>query len=262
MAEIEVPRRPMQADGVTRYAVRVRIADRFGNAVPDARPEVLADEGSVALPAHPEGGAYVATYLAPLSRERTFSTIAVRAGAAQARARLDLLPGIHPLALSPRLGLLTNFSGLTSPVAAFETSLRTNRWGPELAFSADLSYALQNAGGSSAQGVVARAHTDWIVASVGVAFRRELARSARAWVGGGPQLTTILTRTQSGGLPPETGTAVVPGAYLAVGAEKRFGSFLPFAELRASVSADPALPNLRGALRAFAFTLGYRFELL
>jgi hypothetical protein len=262
MAEIEVPRRPMQADGVTRYAVRVRIADRFGNAVPDARPEVLADEGSVALPAHPEGGAYVATYLAPLSRERTFSTIAVRAGAAQARARLDLLPGIHPLALSPRLGLLTNFSGLTSPVAAFETSLRTNRWGPELAFSADLSYALQNAGGSSAQGVVARAHTDWIVASVGVAVRRELAPSARAWVGGGPQLTTILTRTQFGGQPAETGTAVVPGAYLAVGAEKRFGSFLPFAELRASVSADPALPNLRGALRAFAFTLGYRFELL
>jgi len=262
VAEIELPRRALHADGVTRYPVLVRIADRFGNPVEDARPEVLADEGSVSLPARPEGGAYVATYLAPLSRERTFSTIAVRAGAAQARARLDLLARIRPLALSPRLGLLTNFSGLTSPVAAFETSLRTNRWGPELAFSADLSYALQNAGGSSAQGVVARAHTDWIVASLGVAYRLPLAPSTSAWVGGGPQLTTILTRTQFGGLPAETGAAVVPGAYFAVGAEKRFGSFLPFAELRASVSADPALPNLRGALRAFAFTLGNRFELL
>jgi len=262
VAEIELPRRALQADGARQYPLRVRIADRFGNPVPDARPEVLADEGGVTLPARPEGGAYLATYQAPLSAERTFSTIAVRAGAAQARARLDLLARIRPLALSPRLGLLTNFSGLTSPVAAFETSLRTNRWGPELAFSADLSYALQNAGGSSAQGVVARVHTDWIVASLGVAVRRELAPSTRAWVGGGPQLTAILTRSQLGGMPAETSTAVVPGAYLVAGAEKRFGPFLPFAELRASVSADPALPNLRGALRAFAFTVGYRFELL
>ncbi len=262
LAEIELPRRALHADGVTPYAVRVRIADRFGNPVADAQPEVLADEGNVTLPARREGGAYVATYLAPLSRERTFSTIAVRAGAAQARARFDLLPAIRPLALSPRLGLLTNFSGLSSPVVAFETALRTNRWGPELAFSADLSYALQNAGGSSAEGVVARAHTDWIVASVGVAWRLALAPSARAWVGGGPQLTTIVTRTQLGGLPAETGTAVVPGAYLAAGVERQFGAFLPFAEVRASVSADPALPNLRGALRALALTLGYRFELL
>jgi len=44
--------------------------------------------------------------------------------------------------------------------------------------------------------------------------------------------------------------------------ERQFGAFLPFAEVRASVSADPALPNLRGALRALALTLGYRFELL
>ena len=70
------------------------------------------------------------------------------------------------------------------------------------------------------------------------------------------------SRTQLGGLPAETGTAVVPGAYLAAGVERQFGAFLPFAEVRASVSADPALPNLRGALRALALTLGYRFELL
>ena len=261
IAEIEVPLRALRADGVTHYPVRVRIADEFGNPIPDATPEVMGGDG-VALPAHPEGGAYVATFLAPVSRERTSATIAVRAGAAQARARLDLLPGIHPVALSPRLGLITNFSGLTSPVVAFESSLRTNRWGPELSFSADVSYALQNAGGSSAQGVTARAHTDWIVTAVGAALRLPAAFSAHAWIGGGPQLTAILTRTELAGMPPQTGVALVPGIYLAAGAERRFGPFFPFAELRASLSADPALPNLRGALRALALTLGYRFELL
>ena len=261
VAEIELPRRALHADGVTRYPVRVKIADKFGNPIGDAHPEVLVEDGGT-LPAHPEGGAYVATYLPPASRERTFATIAVRAGTAEARARLDLLPEIRPVALSPRVGLLTNFSGLTSPVIAFESSLRTNRWGPELSFSADLSYALQNAGGSSTQGVTARVHTDWIVAAAGVALRVPLAFSGHAWIGGGPQLTTIVTRTQLAGMPTETGTAVVPGAYLAAGAERRFGPFFPFTEVRASVSADPALPNLRGALRALAITVGYRFEML
>jgi len=261
VAEIELPRRALRADGVTRYTVRVRIADRFGNPIRDALPEVLVEDGGT-LPARPEGGSYVATYLAPASRERAFATIAVRAGAAQARARLDLLPQIHPLALSPRVGFLTNLSGLSSPVFAFESSLRTHRWGPELSFSADLSYALQNAGGSSAQGVTARAHTDWIVAAAGVALRVPLALSGHAWIGGGPQVTTIVARTQLAGMPAETATAVVPGAYLAAGAERRFGPFLPFAEVRGSISADPSLPNLRGALRALALTVGYRFELL
>jgi hypothetical protein len=93
-------------------------------------------------------------------------------------------------------------------------------------------------------------------------LRLPAAFSAHAWIGGGPQLTAILTRTELAGMPPQTGVALVPGIYLAAGAERRFGPFFPFAELRASLSADPTLPNLRGALRALALTLGYRFELL
>lgn len=261
-AEIEVPHRLLHADGVTGYPVRVRIADRFGNPVADARPEVLADPGSVTVAQDSDQGAYLATVLPPRSTERTFSTIAVRSGSAQARAQLELLPSIHRLALSPRLGILTNFAGLTAPVAAFEASLRTNRWGPELALSADISYALQNAGGSSAQGVVARTHTDWILASLGVAWRLPVAPGTRAWLGGGPQLTAVLTRTALAGMPDQSGVALMPGVYMAAGLERRFGSLLPFVELRGSISADPALPTLHGALRALVLTTGGRFELL
>ena len=262
IARVELPARALHADGATRYPLRVLIEDKYGNAVADARPEIVAEGGTVSLSAAPEHGAYVATYVAPLSRERTFATIAVRAGSAATRARVDLLPQLRALAFGPRVGFLTNFSGLTSPLAAFEASLRTSRWGPELAFCADVSYALQNAGGSSAQGVTARGHTDWIVTAAGVTWRRSAALGATAWLGAGPQLTTIVTRTELGGLPAQTGVALVPGAYLAVGAERRFGGLFPFAEARASISKDPALPNLRGALRALAITVGYRFELL
>jgi hypothetical protein len=261
-ARIDLPASRLRADGKSSYPVRVRLLDRFGNAIADARPEITADAGALSSPARAEGGAYVATYLAPAAPERTVGTIEVRAGSAGARRSFDLVPRIHALAVAPRAGFLANFSGFTAPVVAVESSLRTSHWGPELAFSLDLSYAFRNAAGSSSQGITARGHTDWIAAALGASYRFGLSRSATAWVGGGPQLAAVLTRTELGGLPPETGTALVPGAWIAAGAERRLGSHLPFAELRASICADPDLPNLRGALRALALTVGYRFEAL
>jgi len=261
-ATIDVLPRHVHADGSTPFALRLRILDQFGNAISDAPPEVTADGGTVAPPTASEGGAYLVTYQPPLSYERSSATIAVRAGAAQASTRLELLPAVRRVAFSPRLGLLTNFAGLTSPLLAFETSLRTHRLGPELSVSAEISYAFQNSGGSSADGIVARAHTDWITAAVGAAWRAPLPEGFHGWLGAGPQLTIVVARTQLGGTLTQTGVAAVPGVYVAAGVERRIGRFLPFLEARVSVSADPALPNLRGALRAYALSLGYRFEML
>ncbi|HWE24396.1 MAG TPA: hypothetical protein VG496_10725 [Myxococcales bacterium] len=262
VAKIDVLPKDVHADGTTAFPVRLRILDQYGNAIPDAKLEVTADGGSVALPARYESGAYVATFNPPLAYERSTATIAVRSGAAEARARIDLLPDVHRLALTPRIGLLTNFSGFTSPLASFEASLRTNRFGPELAFSAELSYALQNTGGSSPDGITARVHTDWITMSLGAAWRTPLGAQFHGWIGAGPQITTIVARTQLAGMPAQTNVATVPGGYLAIGAERRMRSFLPFAEARMSVSADPSLSNLHGALHAYALSLGCRFEML
>ena len=143
---MDVLPRHVHADGSTPFALRLRILDQFGNAISDAPPEVTADGGTVAPPTASEGGAYLVTYQPPLSYERSSATIAVRAGAAQASTRLELLPAVRRVAFSPRLGLLTNFAGLTSPLLAFETSLRTHRLGPELSVSAEISYAFQNSG--------------------------------------------------------------------------------------------------------------------
>ena len=173
-AEIDVLARSVHADGSTTFPVRLRIRDRYGNAIPDAPLEVTADGGKLAPPERSDSGAYLANYQPPLSYEHSTATIAVRSGAAEARARVDLLPEVRHVAVSPRIGILTNFSGLTSPIAAFESSLRTHRFGPELSFSAELSYAFQNAGGSSPDGITARAHTDWITAALGVAWRSPL----------------------------------------------------------------------------------------
>jgi hypothetical protein len=261
-ATIDVLPRRVHADGTTPFALRLRILDRFGNAIADAPPEVTADGGTVEPPTRSENNTYLVTYQPPLSYERSSATIAVRSGAAQASTRIELLPAVRRVAFSPRLGLVTNFAGLTSPVLAFETSLRTHRLGPELSISAEISYAFQNSGGSSADGIVARAHTDWITASVGAAWRAPLPDRFHGWLGAGPQLTIVVARTELGGSPTQTGVAAVPGVYVAAGVERKIGRFLPFVEARASVSADPGLPNLRGALHAYALSLGYRFEML
>jgi hypothetical protein len=261
-ATIDVLPRRLHADGSTPFALRLRILDRFGNPIADPPPEVTADEGTVAPPTRSEGGAYLVSYQPPLSYERSSATIAVRSGGAQASTNIELLPAVRRIAFSPRLGLLTNFAGLTSPMLAFETSMRTHRLGPEVSVSAEISYAFQNSGGTSADGIDAHAHTDWITLAAGGAWRAPLPDKFHGWLGAGPQLTIVVARTELGGTPMQTGVAAVPGFYLAAGLERKIGRFLPFVEARASVSADPGLPNLRGVLRAYALSLGYRFEML
>jgi hypothetical protein len=261
-ATIDILPRRLHADGSTPFALRLRILDRFGNATFEPPPEVTADGGTVAPPVRGDAGSYLVTYQPPLSYERSSATIGVRAGSAQATTRIDLLPEVRRVSLSPRLGVLTNFAGLTSPVLAFETSLRTHRLGPELSISVDVSYAFQNSGGASSDGIVARAHTDWITFAAGAAWRAPLPDRFHGSLGAGPQLTTVVARTQVGGTPTQTGVAAVPGVYVAAGIERKIGRFLPYAEARASVSADPGLPNLRGALHAYALSLGCRFEML
>ena len=260
-ARLEVPPAPLHADGVSSLRLRLLLEDRFGNPVTDAQPVVTAESGSVAGTAPAGGGTYVATYVPPYSAERTQTVVAVSAGPAHALAHLDLLPRIHRLALSPRAGVLTDFSGFTSPVAGLEAAFRSDLLGPELVVSADLSYALQNAGGSSA-GISARQHTDWLLAAAALAWRLRLAPGARAWIGAGPTLTALFTRTQLAGAPAQTGRALLAGVHLTAGLERAMWRGVPFAELRASIATDPGLPTLRGSLRSFTFSLGYRFELL
>ena len=260
-ARLEAPTGGLQADGVSPVKLRVRLEDRFGNPVSSAQPVVTAERGSVDGTAPAGTGTYLATYVPPFSSERTDTVVSVRAGPAHALARLELLPRIHRFALSPRAGVLSDFSGFTSPVAGLEAAFRSNLFGPELAVSADLSYALQNAGGS-ASGISARQHTDWLMAAAAVAWRLPLTPGTRAWIGGGPTLTALFTRSHLAGAPTQIGRALLVGVHLTAGVERAMWRGVPFAELRATIATDPALPTLHGALRTFTLSLGYRFELL
>ena len=88
-AEIDVLARSVHADGSTTFPVRLRIRDRYGNAIPDAPLEVTADGGKLAPPERSDSGAYLANYQPPLSYEHSTATIAVHSGATEARARVD-----------------------------------------------------------------------------------------------------------------------------------------------------------------------------
>ncbi len=245
----------------SRLQLRARRIDRFGNAVPaPAAPVAFTAEGSiVAVHAQPDG-AWLATYLPPSRWTRSETEIEVRWGPSAARSRISILPRDSLVAVSPKLGLLSNFARLTSPLAAIEVALRSDRFGPELGLSAEASWAFVTRNDAASDGVV-HLKDDFFALSAQLSLRRRVGIRALVFGGAGPSLTLVQNRVGFGSNPWLTERALVGGALLSAGVELRFPRLVPFAELRWSWHAEPRLATVSGAQGAFSLALGTRFEL-
>jgi hypothetical protein len=245
-----------------RLVLRVRRTDRFGNPVPGGAPAASAEEGSIAGIERQSDGAYLATYLPPRRWDRGETVVDVRWPEAGARTRVSLLPGLATLAISPKAGGLSNFARLNSPVAAVEASLRTDRFGPELAFSTELAWYFSSRQEDVGQLGTAHGRVDFFALAAQLSVRVPIGLRTTVWAGAGPSLAAIASRLQLGSDPQVSESALVLGAVVSLGVEHRFARALPFVELRWSRHRDPSLSTLTGAISAAALLLGTRFELL
>lgn len=245
-----------------RVELRLQRTDRFGNLAPGEPPSVSAPVGDLSNLVDVREGEAIAVWRAPQRWDREDAAIDVRSGPLAARAEVTLLARLTPLALSPKLGVLSNFARFTSPVIAAEAAFRTDRLGPELALSAELAWAFSSHTQAAGSFSSAEAKDDFVSLALQLAWRRALGARNLAWIGAGPSLVAISSRLTLGAQPTLSESALVPGALLSLGFERRFPSVVPFAELRWSWSKDPALSNLTGAVSALSLLLGGRFELL
>ncbi len=266
-AEVVLAASPrVRADGENGIPVRLAVRDRYGNPVPAATPAVSADTGTLEQVARESDGAWTATYRPPLLRERSTAALVAHAGPASTAARIDLLPQIHALALSPKLGFTGAFSDVTSPVFAVEAAWRSERFGPRLEALAELAYAYSSVSSPTASGtsiVAVKSHTDFFTVTLAAGWLLPVGDRSQVWVHAGPTFTRVATALKIGGQPTAMDATVVPGAQLSIGAERRVSGTIPFLELRVSTTADPALGTLlSGSWRAFSLSGGVRFELL
>jgi hypothetical protein len=242
--------------------LRVHQSDRFGNSVGGAAPSAVAEEGRVAAVDPTPGGGFVATYVPPDRWDRDRAVVEMRWPGASARADIVLLPQLARWTLSPKLGALSNFGRLHSPLAAFEAAYRTDRFGPELGIATEVAWYFVSQDQAAGQLGTAQARDDFVTFSALFSLRRSLGARTAVWLGAGPSIELVASRLQIGSDPRISETGLVPGMIVALGAERRFGRTLPFAELRWSWHRDPAFSTLTGAISAFSLVLGNRFELL
>ena len=248
------------ADGSSRHRLQVELRDRYGNPIPGARPEVSVDQGRAEL--EDAGGTLYATYVPPLLERRGNAVLSLRAGSAEGHARVTLLPR-GSLALSPKVGYLSNFSGFSAPLFGVEAAYRTDRFGPQLALSIEADYAhreqsdLLFAGGSA---VSAGSRLDLMLVHLSATFRQGLGEQSAIWIAAGPSAAAYWTRVSASGAPERRGFAIAPGIQGAVGAERRIGIAIPFVEARAGWIDSPGLPMLTGPLRTVTLLLGVRIE--
>jgi hypothetical protein len=259
---------PARADGVSKARVRFSVADRYGNPVSALAPSAAANRGSVTAVVAVGPGKYEAIYVAQPSRVNGDALVDIAAGAARARARVPLLPQLPALAVSPKLGALSNLRDLSSPLLGLEVAFRSDRLGPKIFFAGDLSYwfSQENTAfaGQTAQSVVStRSRTDFFTASASVGTRFDAGARTRVFAGMGPALTHLWSHLRVTGQPATYDTATLFGAQISAGVERAMWGGVPFAEARFGFFADPALRGVvSGPLRMFSLAAGYRFEML
>ena len=242
--------------------IHIRRTDRFGNLVPGAKPATYAEEGSVAGIETLPDGSYLAAYRAPAKWDRDDTVLEVHWPGTFAQRRVTLVPRLSRLALAPAIGVTSNFARLTSPVAALSASVRSDRFGPELALTAEAAWSFKSEKQSVGTLGTAQARDDFFGLSAQVSVRTKLGLRTTIWGGAGPSLQMVSSRLQLTGQPRISESAVVPGAILSLGIEHRFVHAVPFAELRWSVHRDPALSTLSGSVSALSLIVGNHFELL
>jgi hypothetical protein len=261
-ARIELAAPSARADGETGLRLRVVLSDRFGNPVPEASLEARAEGGILSAAAAQGDGSYLATFTPALLRQPGTGLVRVRSGAAEGSVRIPLSPARQLLTVTPKLGALSNFARISSPLAALEGGLRFEAWGQPLAvlFEAGWFFSSHNDVPTGAPPVSSRDH--FVLLSAGLQIRPEIAARTRAFFSLSPSLALLHTRQQFAGQPSLSQSAAIPGLILGAGLERNFDRFTPLLEARFSFTADPGLSNLREPVRGFALLLGTRFEVL
>ncbi len=254
-----------RADPERSLDVRLAVTDEYGNPV-QASPTLQVDAGVVSAPGEHDG-AYLATWRPPLLRDYGHASLVATAGSARTERHIDLLPHEHLLALSPRLGVLSNLSDVTSPVIGLEAALRTDRFGPSLEVLGELSWSFSSVSNAAAispsSTVGARSRTDYLTATLAAGGFLPLTERTRAFLHAGPTLSRVSSSLQLGSQPPTSGAALAPGFQISVGIERRMWGTTPFLEVRGAISADPALGGvLSGSTRSLGLNAGARIELL
>jgi hypothetical protein len=252
---------------VSTARVRFSVADRYGNPVSLLAPRAAADRGSITAVVAVGPGKYEAVYVAQPSRVNGDALVDIAAGAARARARIPLFAQLPAVAVSPKVGALSNLRDLSSPFLGLEVAFRSDRLGPKIFFAGDLSYWFSQESSAFAaqtsQSVSTRSRTDFLTASASVGTRFDAGARTRIFVGAGPALTHLWSHFRVTGQPTSYDTATLFGAQISAGAERAMWGGVPFAEARFGFFADPALRGVvSGPLRTFSLAAGYRFEML
>jgi hypothetical protein len=260
-ARIEVggPARTLQADGRTAAALRVRVADAFGNLTPVA-PEAWARLGTVAPPGR-DREEWVVAYRTPLSRTAVEDAVDLRAGDASTQVAVALVAPPRRLALGAWAGLALRPGSAPAPAAgAFATAWPWRLRG-RLGFGLGIAGSTFRRDATLDAGVpvrfTARARLVAVEAAAVATARRG------PWLGSlsaGPGLAVSAAWVEQSGAVASSGTGVAPAFHVALSLGRPTGAGVPFALVRAAWQGPAGGGPLEGEVTTFTFGLGWRLD--
>jgi hypothetical protein len=242
--------------------LRAHVRDRFGNLAAGA-PVITAEQGNVsALEQH--GDTWEGVYVPPRLFERSTTALSVRAADATSTRHVVLAPTVHALAVSARLGFLTNRRELHTPFAGAEVTVRSDRFGPQLGLALTLdgtSWSRTSLADTSGGTLQVHSSFTLLLASLGPVYRRPFGTRFAAFAQAGGVLALASTSAGVTATPAVSAHGAVPGLMAGAGVEAALYRTRLFVDLRYVATRAFGLDGLDGSLHALALAAGCRLEL-
>ncbi len=257
---IEGTSRPIPADGWSTRRLKAKVQDEFGNPAMKDYLAISVTEGSTPPTANTKGDTYIIPYTPPLSRGRAPKTATITAtiGDISGAVTVHLTNRTHVIAVTPRVGYLTNLKHVHAPY--FSIPIELNLWFivTGLHLIADVGYYFSKATYSD-EDFTSTFHAVPLSGALGyrLAFTPKVFMGLSA--GAGAHL--IWNRSERAGSYNLIDNATELGIHgtLSVGVRAGPG----FLEIKGGYiyAKSKKISSLSGNVGGLNFQLGYRFEL-
>ncbi len=252
--------RELVADGAMTTTLVAELRDSLGNSVESVDLEARA-LGHVSSFAYDQlAGTHRASYVAPANVSEAVDVVVVRSPGAdlQSRTTINLEPPLAPLALGARVGYLSNFGALSSPMIAADVTWRLPVWRRRVITGIEVAYVFADAREREIDGDTTRSSVRLVPLLARLGLEIPIGARVSAYGGAASGLTIVDRSTEStrSGTTRATSAHVTLGGF--VGAHVRTGPGALVFELayrRAQVDA----PDLEGNAGGLVGSVGYRF---
>lgn len=254
---LDPARAELVADGRAALPLKLRVEDRFGNAIEAKGLSLVARATAGEVRARWAEG--IVEYLAARGLAPGSAAVEVAGEGLAARADVDLYPAVRSLRLAPAAGVATDARSFGAPWLGAQAAWRFPMRRGAIAAGAEVSW-LRRARSEEIGGARVDGAQELLSGDLAVGWLIPMSPRWQLSVQAGAGATQVASAVRLGSQPTVRERAAVANGFAGIWVGPRVGPGGPFAEVRAWLFGAPPLTSVRGGLFAVSWAIGWSYE--